>query len=265
MSDLPLPADDVVDVDALARPVVEALKRGLRREGITYAALARRIGLSEASVKRLFSQRRFSLHQTLQICSVLGTDIGELSRGTRARAEAARELSVAQERALADEPRLLLLFHLLMAGWSLAEMETTYGYQGSARTVLLAQLDRLKLIELLPGDRVRLRVARDFSWRSQGPLRRRYGAQVLQEFLLDRFVGERTLLRFEVRELSESSIQVIRRKLDRLAFEVAELAELDASLPRERKRSVGVAVAMRPWVFSLADALKSTAGAKPSA
>jgi hypothetical protein len=139
-------------------------------------------------------------------------------------------------------------------------MEREYGFRGTDRTLLLAQLDRLKLIDLLPGDRVRLRVARDFRWRSQGPVRRRYGAKVLQEFLLDRFAGERSLLRFEVRELCESSIQVIRRKLERIAHEVAELAELDASLPSERKRSVGVAVAMRPWVFSIADALKRERG-----
>lgn len=122
------------DADALARPLVEALKRGLHREGITYAMLAARIGLSEASIKRLFSQRRFSLQQVLRICEVIGTDLGELCRGNQARAEAARELSVAQERALAAEPRLLLLFHLLMAGWSLPNMAATYGISGTSRT-----------------------------------------------------------------------------------------------------------------------------------
>lgn len=243
--------------DARVRPLVEALKRALKREGLTYARLAERIGLSEASVKRLFSQGRFSLQQVLQICEVLGTDLGELSRGRQARAECVRELSVQQERALAEDPRLLLLFHLLVSGWSLADMAREYGFRGTDRTLLLARLDRLRLIELLPQERIRLQVARDFRWRTQGPVRRRYGAQVLQEFLLDRFAGERSLLSFEVRELSESSIQVIRRKLERLAHDVAELAELDASLPVERKRSVGVATAMRPWVFSLANALKT--------
>lgn len=237
--------------------LIESLKRGLHREGLTYAQLAPRIGLSEASVKRLFSQGRFSLQQILQICEVIGTDLGELSRTSRARAESVGELSVAQERALAEEPRLLLLFHLLMSGWRLPELAAEFGYQGTDRTVLLARLDHLKLIELLPGDRFRLRIPRDFMWRPQGPIRRRYGAQVLQEFLLDRFADARSLLRFEVRELSEASIQVIRRKLERLAHEVAELAELDNALPSARKRSVGVAVAMRPWVFSIAEALKT--------
>lgn len=245
--------------DCNPRPLVEALKRTLRLQGITYAQLAPRLGLSEASIKRLFSQGRFSLRQVLQICAVLGVELGELARSSDARAEQPRELSMSQERALADDPRLLLLFHLLCAGWKLPELSREYGFEGSARTLLLARLDRLGLIELLAGDRVRLKVARDFSWRAQGPVRRRYGAQVLQEFMLSRFADERSLLRFEARELSEASIQVIRRKAERLALEVAELAELDAALPESRKRSLGVAVAMRPWVFSLASALKTEA------
>ena len=236
--------------------LVDALKRRLRQEGITYAQLGERIGLSEPSVKRLFSRGRFSLQQLLACCSALDTELGALCQSRQARAAESRELSVAQEKALAADPRLLLLFHLLVQGWKLADIAREYGFRGPDRTLLLAQLDRLGLIELLPQDRLRLRVPRDFRWRTQGPVRRRYGAAVLQEFLLDRFQGERALLRFEVRELSEASLQVVRRKLEKLAQEVAELAELDAFLPVERKYSVGVAMAMRPWVFSVAAALK---------
>ncbi len=247
------------------RALVDALKRRLRQEGMTYAQLGERIGLSEASVKRLFSQARFSLQQLLACCAALDTELGALCQSRIARASELRELSVAQEKALAADPRLLLLFHLLVQGWKLADIASQYGFRGTDRTLLLTRLDHLGLIELLPQDRLRLRVPRDFRWRSQGPIRRRYGAEVLREFLLDRFSGERALLRFEIRELSEASLQVLRRKLEKLALEVGELAELDALLPVERKHSVGVAMALRPWVFSLATALKQAAGGDKAA
>nr|WP_282452960.1 DUF6471 domain-containing protein [Lysobacter sp. CAU 1642] len=236
--------------------MVEALKRRLRQEGLTYAQLGERIGLSEPSVKRLFSRGRFSLQQLLACCSALDIELGALCQSRQARAAELRELSVSQEKALAADPRLLLCFHLLVQGWTLSDMARQYGFRGTDRTLLLARLDQLGLIELLPQDRIRLRVPRDFRWRTQGPVRRRYGAAVLQEFLLDRFQGERALLRFEVRELSEASLQVVRRKMEKLAQEVSELAELDAFLPVERKHSVGVAMALRPWVFSVATALR---------
>ncbi|HEX5755379.1 MAG TPA: hypothetical protein VFY12_03395 [Arenimonas sp.] len=92
-----------------------------------------------------------------------------------------------------------------------------------------------------------MRVAQDFSWRSEGPIHRRYGPRVLREFLHDRFDGERTLLRFEVCELSDATFDVIRRKLQRRATEITEMAERDAELPSERKPGVGVALALRPW------------------
>lgn len=245
------------------QPLIDALKRTLRREGLTYAQLAPHLKLSEASIKRLFSQGRFSLEQLLKVCDVLSIDLSELARTSRARAESVHELEDRQERALADHPPLLVLFHLLMAGWTVPDIARDYQLRGTECTQLLAQLDRLQLIELLPNDRVKLRIAADFSWRSDGPIRRRYGAQVMAEFLQDHFRGERALLRFEVRELSEASITLLRRKLERLGHEVAELADLDASLPSARKRSVGVAVAIRPWTFSLERALKAPAATAP--
>lgn len=36
----------------------------------------------------------------------------------------------------------------------------------------LLMLDRMGLVELLPGDRIRPRVARDFDWSPDGPIRR---------------------------------------------------------------------------------------------
>lgn len=238
-------------------PLIDALKRALRRQGLTYAMVAVRMRLSEASIKRMLSRGRLSLAQLLQLAEIAGTDVAELARHAKGDRQAPRQLSIEQERALAADARLLLLFHLLMAGRSVAEIAREFDLRGTACTLMLARLDRLGLIEWLPADRVRLRIARDFSWRSDGPIRRRYGPKVLREFLHDRFDGDRTLLRFEVRELSDASMDVVRRKLQRLATEITELAELDADLPSERKHSVGVALALRPWVFSLAEALKA--------
>lgn len=237
-------------------PVIDALKRALRRQGLTYAVVATRMRLSEASIKRMFSRGRMTLEQLLKIAEIANTDLAELSRLSRDDKHAARQLTVEQEHALASDAPLLLLFHLLMAGRSVREIAREFEIRGTERTLLLARLDRIGLIELLPSDHVRLRVAQNFSWRSDGPVRRRYGPQVLREFLHDRFDGGRSLLRFEVRDLSEGSIDVVRRKLQKLANEITELAELDADLPAERTHSVGVALAVRPWVFSLAEALK---------
>ena len=58
-------------------------------------------------------------------------------------------------------------------------------------------------------------------------------------------------MKFETGELSESSIELLSRKIEKLVREFNELAELDMSLPPEGKRSVGILMAFRPWVFTL--------------
>src|SRR5438067_8076083 len=56
-----------------------ALKRCLRSRGMTYAELGKQLRLSEASVKRVFSARSFTLKRMEAICGVLGLDFYELA------------------------------------------------------------------------------------------------------------------------------------------------------------------------------------------
>ncbi|MCY7313627.1 MAG: helix-turn-helix transcriptional regulator, partial [Pseudoxanthomonas sp.] len=56
---------------ALSLELIDALKRTLRAQGITYRDLALRLKLSEASVKRMFSQRAMTLQRLEQVCEVL--------------------------------------------------------------------------------------------------------------------------------------------------------------------------------------------------
>ena len=44
-------------------------------------------------------------------------------------------------------------------------------------------LDRLKFIELLPGNRIRLLVSRAFAWIPDGPIQRLFKSQLSQDFL----------------------------------------------------------------------------------
>ena len=49
----------------------------------------------------------------------------------------------------------------------------------------------------------------------------------------------------------------MQRRIERLAAEMNELAELDAYLPASRRETIGMALAMRPYVVSWAMGLRS--------
>ena len=55
--------------------IILALKRSLRSRGITYAMLAKRISLSEPSVKRILLRGSLSLPRLERICEATGISL----------------------------------------------------------------------------------------------------------------------------------------------------------------------------------------------
>jgi transcriptional regulator with XRE-family HTH domain len=232
--------------------LIAALKRCLRARGMTYRDVARGLGISEASVKRTFAEETFTLSRVEQVCRLLDMSLYELARLAAARTDTLpRTLSEAQEAALAETPALLTYFYLLLNGWTPEKINARYGIDQRHSLRLLLKLDQLRLIELQPRNRVRLRTARSIQWRRDGPVRRQYEKQVMAEFTAYGFEGEDALLRLETGELSAASCTVLLRRLHQLVGEFDELAELDLSTPAEERRGMGLLLALRPWVFSI--------------
>jgi transcriptional regulator with XRE-family HTH domain len=235
---------------------VEALKRCLRARGMTYAQLARAVGLSEPSVKRMFSRGTFTLARLDEILSVLELDLYEVARMSRGADSGPIEMTVEQEVALAKDERLLSVFWLVQNGWRFADIVTEFSISKAELTLAFGRLARLKLVDWGTGERVRLRLPKDFRWRAGGPVKKAYGRRVTQEFLQARFDAPLELLRFESREMSAESAAVLKRRVERVVAECNDLAELDASAPADRRIGVALLVACRPWEFSVVNALK---------
>src|SRR5882762_5553359 len=100
-----------------ANRFVEALKRCLRARGMTYAALARELRLSEASVKRMFSRSSFTLSRIEEILAALGLDLHEVARRSLDSAAGPGELPLDQETARAKDDRLIGVFGRVLMGW----------------------------------------------------------------------------------------------------------------------------------------------------
>jgi len=239
------------------RQLLATLKKLLQSRDLTYAAVAKRVGLSEASVKRLFSQETFTLKRLEKFCTVLEIDFFELAKLARGRAARAPEMTEGQEGALAKDAKLLGVFYLVLNDWRAADILANYEVEPLQLTRLLVRLDRLELIELLPRDKVRVKVPKLLRLRRDGPIHRAHGKRVIDEFLAAEFDRVGGYFQFEYRELSTASYELIRRKLEQVAAEFLELAELDATLASARRQTTGMALAMRPWALSLVTGLKA--------
>jgi len=244
----------------VTREIVETLKRVLKARGMTYAGLARALGLSTPTVKRMFSAQSFTLERLEEILHVLETDLFEVARLARGANGGSAELSLEQETALAADARLFSIFWLITNEWRFGEIVAEFRISAAQLTGYYARLDRLRLIDWRAGNQARLRVAKRYVWRRGGPLRKAYGLKVVSEFMRSRFDSPVDAFHFEALELTSESAVVVKRRLERVAAEINELVEADAAAPARRRVALGVLLAARPWSISIVHALRADAG-----
>ena len=197
----------------------KALKKLLRSRGNTYADAAKILELSEASIKRLFSQNALSLSRLESLCNWLQVDIHDLVRLSREQEPLTTELSEKQEMELLKDAGLFLLSFLLLNNWSQQEILETYAFTLPELTRRMFALQKIGLVEVLPFDRVRLKTARNFSWRRDGPVQRFFTDQVLPEFLSSSFEGPGESIKFVGGMLSRESILHMQARIEELVRE----------------------------------------------
>lgn len=230
--------------------LLNALKKCLRAKGLTYRDVATAINISEASVKRIFSERTFSISRLEEVCRFLDMSIYDLARLTRQSTDdEVTRLSLQQEQGLADDPLVLTYFYLLLTGRTPEKIAREFGLDDRQQNTMLVRLSRLKLVELYPTNSGRLLTGRRIDWRADGPIRFMYEKEVQQAFLDSRFLAADEVFRFETGELSDASVKVIMKKIERLTQEFDDYAELDISSPAAEKKAIALMIGFRPWTF----------------
>src|SRR5450432_122714 len=135
---------------AQTKPLIEALKQVLKSRSITYAEISRRLGISEASIKRVFAKQSFTLERLDKICQLLDIEITDLAKMVEHESERVVQLTLHQEREIVSDPKLLLVAVNALNHWTLDEIVAHYTISKTECIRLLARLDRLRIIDLLP-------------------------------------------------------------------------------------------------------------------
>ena len=95
--------------------IVAELKRALRSTGHTYADVAKALGLSVASVKRLFSTEDLSLQRVDQICELVGLSLRDILERALERSDPIDQLTLAQESQVIADPSFHNWFGLALS------------------------------------------------------------------------------------------------------------------------------------------------------
>jgi transcriptional regulator with XRE-family HTH domain len=230
--------------------IIEAIKRHLRAQGITYQALAKRLKVSEPTVKRDLTRGDFSLKRLDEICEFLGVTVTDLANEEPVRELRITQFTDAQERALTADPRLVLLTYLLVNRWTLEEITATIELGENELVSLLLVLDQIGIVRFRPPRGVQLLTARNFAWRNDGPVHEFFLQRLVPDYFRAPFDGVGDEFYFLAGSLSAASQARFKSALNRITAEFEELARQDARLPVMERHGSAAILALRDWRFS---------------
>jgi transcriptional regulator with XRE-family HTH domain len=236
--------------------LIDALKQSLKAQGLTYAKVARGLGMSEASVKRMFSRRDFTLKRLDKVLELAGLELGELTRSISAEAKLISRMTPQQERTIVSDKKLLLLALCALNQMPLEKIVASYELSEPECIRMMVRLDKLGIIRLLPGNRYRLLLSRTFSWLPDGPMQQYFKAQAQADYFRSRFDGPDELMLFVNGRLAKASREAILSRLRKVAAEFAQAHNDDGRDPLKDQVGVTMLLAIRPWQSSDFSALK---------
>jgi transcriptional regulator with XRE-family HTH domain len=234
---------------ATSARIIATLKRELKARGFTYRALGAKLDLSESAIKHMFSSGNFSLRRLDEVCAVLELDIGELVDLTESREQKIEQLSEQQELEIMSDMRLLLVAYCLLNYWTVDEIIARYEITPEQGLKYLRQLDRMKFIELQPGDRVRLLLANNFSWRKNGAIERFFRSRVQKEFFAHDFQDDESIRIVKNGMLTRKSVLRLIEKLQATGDLFDDTSWAERRLSATERNGTTMVLAIRHWFF----------------
>lgn len=230
--------------------LIDVMKQELKAQDMTYAHVAEALEMSESSVKRMFSKKEMPLTRVDDICRLLNTDFAEISRRVSLAIPLMSELTYEQELAVSKDPKMLLCAICLLSYWTFEQIVGTYQISEAQTTVCFVQLDKLGFIELKPLNRYRLKVAKTFTWRSDGPIRQYFLTHVVGEYFGGRFDGEGETLMMVHGNINEAMAPTFVERLQRLGQDFSAQHLADQKIDPKHRDGFTMIVGFRRWEFS---------------
>ncbi|WP_045462061.1 helix-turn-helix domain-containing protein [Vibrio hyugaensis] len=232
--------------------LIKELKRQLKLSGLHYVDVAQHLELSEGSVKRLLAEgSQISLDRLERICQLIGLEMAELFKLAVAHNKGLESLTLEQEKQLVEDKGLLLIAVCVVNGYRFEQIIEQYTFDELELIQKLAQLDRLNIIDLLPGNKIRLRISPTFRWHTGGPIQCFFQQQVREAFFQSYFSAEDEKLVMATGLMSLPTNKKMQQKLQKVIDEFYQICQSDDSLDMNEKHGTSLVIAMRRWTFPL--------------
>jgi transcriptional regulator with XRE-family HTH domain len=194
--------------------------------GLRYREIAALLDVTERTVKRWFAGSGLTLQIVEDLCNVLGVTFMELcevanddldTRPTR--------LGREQERLLFTDLQLAFVFILLNRGWSAQEIQRDCRMSEALLVEHLVKLERLRLVELLPGNKVRLLFARNIRWHDGAEAGKAFARELQKLFVTMDFSTPNSIWSSQVVNISAQALTDVLAKMQSFTLEIVKNAD----------------------------------------
>lgn len=236
--------------------LVTALKKELKAAQMTYADLAQAIGMAESSVKRMLAKGDMPLSRVDEICRALHLDFADLARSVADSRPLLQQMTREQEAAVVADRKLLLTAICVLSQWTLEQIVSTYRISETEGIGYLAQLDRIGIIELRPGNRYRLRLAKTFRWQARGPVMEYFRENAVLDYFGGSFDGDDETMLLVHGSIAPHLAPSFVERIQRVAHDFSQQHLQDQRLAAKKLEGYTLVLGMRKWEFSAFAALR---------
>ncbi|MBF0362894.1 MAG: helix-turn-helix transcriptional regulator [Oligoflexia bacterium] len=253
---------------AVERLLIETLKKKIRHQNKNYEQLAEYLKVSLPTIKKMFSSKgnkknNISLERLGKCCDFLQITFFDLVKMAKEEnAFVQKYFTQQQEEILTSNDNIFYLFFMLMNNHSAQDAKIKLKLNDNELDNYLLKLDKIKLIELHPEQKIKIMVPPNILWIPDGALRSYYATALSKKFFKAKFNSESEYIRILRGHFSEKKLKTLFSKLDIVVNEISDSREMISSKDddeddrtREDKQEMTFLLASRP--FSLTDILKS--------
>jgi len=209
--------------------IFDMLKRVMRARGMSYRDLGDRLGVSEPSIKRMFSQRDCKMSRLDRICDILDISLSDLEAGAERYDEDPISLGQDIELRFAEDVSLFTFFILLREGLSAERIGEAFGLDQFDLFFYARDLEAMALAEVGPGGAISRLEKRPIQFRHDGPLNRIHSALNI-EFIRQCIETEARSFMTVSRQLRPETVRLIEEELNALRRKITTLARQDQLL-----------------------------------
>lgn len=228
--------------------ILAELRRELKGRGLRVATLAEQLGVAEPTVWRWLRGEGLTLNGLDDICAAAGLDLRDLLG--RASGAAQDSFTLAQERVLAADRGLALIFFAILHGAQLNHLTQEFGLPIDRLNDHLDRLERLGLVSSRAGGRLRPKTVRTVRWRKGGPLSTAFERTVKPLFMSMDFGTAEAQYISDMFPLSVTGRTHVQALFENLRHDIHMIVDQEAASGLEGRAWSGILMMLRPFDVS---------------